>query len=192
MGFGGFTLFGSLLLQRRSAVERGINKEEEAIRDAALKVVIPIIEDIKSGNVHKTETGIRNLIDMLGMVLGIKDKIEMEDLATMAISARHSRKLDDIMLEDLIALADGKALADGNGRSRESIINNLIVRMLVALVDQWIESYGKPVLTTTFTEEQVKLIGNHYDYTSGKRAARVLAKLSEYNTYLNNIDVSNK
>ena len=64
------------------------------------------------------------------------------------------------------------------------IINDMIGRLMRALSGQWIESYGKPVITTTFTEEQVKLIGNHYDYTSGKRAARVLLKLTEYNEYL--------
>jgi hypothetical protein len=64
------------------------------------------------------------------------------------------------------------------------IINSMIVRLMRALSSQWIESYGKPVITTTFTEEQVTLAGNHYDYTSGKRAARVLLKLTEYYDYL--------
>jgi hypothetical protein len=52
------------------------------------------------------------------------------------------------------------------------------------MVSQWIESYDKPVITTTFTEEQVKLVGDHYDYTSGNRAAKVLVKLTEYYEYL--------
>jgi hypothetical protein len=60
----------------------------------------------------------------------------------------------------------------------------MIVRLMRALSSQWIESYGKPVITTTFTEEQVKLAGNHYDYTSGNRAARVLLKLTNYYDYL--------
>jgi hypothetical protein len=60
------------------------------------------------------------------------------------------------------------------------------------LVSQWIESYGKPVITTTFTEEQVKLVGDHYDYTSGKRAARVLVKLTEYHDYLKRMNATRK
>jgi len=63
---------------------------------------------------------------------------------------------------------------------------------MMVLVSQWIESYGKPVITTTFTEEQVKLVGDHYDYTSGKRAARVLVKLTEYQDYLKRVNATRK
>ncbi|MDD5493360.1 MAG: CoA-binding protein [Dehalococcoidia bacterium] len=188
MGFGGFTLFGNLLMQQRSKVEQQQMKPEEiTLRDAALRAIIPILENIRSGDVDKTEAGIRTLIQMLGMVLGIKNEMEIEDLAIMTIAARHSGKMDDILIDDLMELASGKALANGSGRSRVEIINDLISRLLRALVSQWIESWGKPVITTTFTEEQVKLIGDHYDYTSGKRAARVLVKLTEYYSYLHNI-----
>ena len=184
MGFGGFTLFGSLLLQQRSRQEEKMAPEELAKRDNALQAIVPIIQDIKSGNVYKTETAIKQLIDMLGFVLGLQDKTEVEDLATMTIAARYSGKIDDALVDDLLELASGKALMANTGRSRMEIINGMIVRLMRALSSQWIESYGKPVITTTFTEEQVTLAGNHYDYTSGKRAARVLLKLTEYHDYL--------
>jgi len=184
MGFGGFTLFGSLLLQQRSAQEKKMKPEDVAQRDAALKAIIPIIEDIKSGNVYKTETAISQLISMLGWVLGIQDKMQIEDLATMVIAARYSGKIDDTLVDDLLDLASGKALLANSGRTRMEIINDMIVRLMRAMSGQWIESYNKPVITTTFTEEQVKLTGNHYDYTSGNRAARVLLKLTQYYGYL--------
>lgn len=184
MGFGGFTLFGSLLLQQRSAQEKKMTPEELAKRDNALQAIIPIIEDIKSGNVYKTETAIKQLIDMLGWVLGLQGKMEVEDLAVMVIAARFSGKIDDVLVDDLLDLASGKALLSNTGRPRMEIINGMIVRLMRALSSQWIESYGKPVITTTFTEEQVKLAGNHYDYTSGNRAARVLLKLTGYYDYL--------
>jgi len=184
MGFGGFTLFGSLLLQQRSQQEKKMTPEELAKRDSALQAIIPIIEDIKSGNVYKTETAIKQLIDMLGWVLGLQGKMEVEDLAVMIIAARFSGKIDDVLVDDLLELASGKALLANTGRSRMEIINDMIVRLMRALSSQWIESYGKPVITTTFTEEQVKLAGDHYDYTSGNRAARVLLKLTNYYDYL--------
>jgi acetyl-CoA synthetase (ADP-forming) len=184
MGFGGFTLFGSLLLQQRSAQEKKMTPEELARRDTALQAIIPIIEDIKSGNVYKTEKAIKQLIDMLGWVLGLQGKMEVEDLAVMVIAARFSGKIDDVLVDDLLDLASGKALLSNTGRPRMEIINGMIVRLMRALSSQWIESYGKPVITTTFTEEQVRLAGNHYDYTSGNRAARVLLKLTEYYDYL--------
>lgn len=192
MGFGGFSLFGSMLLRQRSASERMTNPQEVVDRDASLKYVLSITEDIKSGDTQKMEAGIRNFIAVMGMLLGIKDNPEIDELALMFIAARRSGKLGDDILNDVIDFASGKALSNGSGRSRESIINNLIGRMLVGLVDQWIESFKKPVLTTTFTEELAKLIGNHFDYPSGKRAARVLAKLTEYNAYLRSIGALNK
>jgi hypothetical protein len=155
------------------------------MRDAALKAIIPIIEDIRSDNVYKRESAIKTLIGMLGLVLSIKDKMEIDDLATMMIEARHTNKIDNSYLDELMDLASGKAVAEG--RNRVEIINNLLGRLLRATVGQWIESYGKPVITTTFTEEQVKLVGNHYDYTSGNRAARVLVKLTEYYDYLRRV-----
>jgi len=184
MGFGGFSLFGSLLLQQRSRQEQQMKPEEFAQRDSALKAIIPIIEDIKSDNVYKAETAIKTLINMLGWVLGIQDKMEVEDLAAMIIAARRSGKIDDILVNNLLDLASGSARLASSGRTRIDIINDMIGRLMRALSAQWIESYGKPVITTTFTEEQVKLIGNHYDYTSGKRAARVLVTLTEYYDYL--------
>ena len=184
MGFGGFSLFGSLLLQQRSQQEVQMKPEDFAQRDSALKAIIPIIEDIKSGNVYKAETAIKTLINMLGWVLGIQDKLEVEDLAAMVIAARRSGKIDDVLVDNLLDLASGSAKLANSGRTRMDIINDMIGRLMRGLSAQWIESYGKPVITTTFTEEQVKLIGNHYDYTSGKRAARVLVKLTEYYEYL--------
>ena len=184
MGFGGFSLFGSLILQQRSRQEQQMKPEDFAQRDSALKAIIPIIEDIKSDNVFKAETAIKTLINMLGWVLGIQDKMEIEDLAAMVIAARRSGKIDDVLVNNLLDLASGSAALANSGRTRIDIINDMIGRLMRGLSAQWIESYGKPVITTTFTEEQVKLIGNHYDYTSGKRAARVLVKLTEYYEYL--------
>ena len=184
MGFGGFTLFGNLLLQQRSSQEQKMSAEDLAKRDSALQAIVPIIEDIKSGNVYKTETAIKQLIDMLAWVLGLQGKMEVEDLAVTIIAARFSGKIDDVLVDDLLELASGKAFLAKTGRSRLDIINDMIVRLMRALSSQWIESYGKPVITTTFTEEQVKLAGDHYDYTSGDRAARVLLKLTSYYDYL--------
>ena len=49
----------------------------------------------------------------------------------------------------------------------------------------WIKKYEKPVLTTTFTNEIPRLEeGIHHAYPSPFRAARVLAKLVEYKSYL--------
>ena len=124
---------------------------------------------------------------MLGLVLGIKDQVPIEDLATVLIAARHSGRLDNSLVDDLLDLTKGEDYIISKGTTRIAIINDMISRLMRSLVSQWIASYQKPVLTTTFTEEQVKLVDGHYDYTSGNRASRVLAKLLEYRQYLNRI-----
>jgi len=63
-----------------------------------------------------------------------------------------------------------------------------ITRFLIALAEQWVENYNKPVLTTTFfTEGLPRLRGSHYAYPSGRQAARVLIKLAEYKEYLEKV-----
>ncbi len=186
MGFGGFSLFGNLLLRQRSQQGQLVTKAEQPRHSSSMQAIIPIIEDVKSANIYKSETAIKQLISMLGLILGIQDKMEIEDLANMTIAARHSGKIADDLIDDLLELAGGR---EPEGRTRIDIINDMLTRLLTALVSQWIESYRKPVITTTFTEEQVRLVDNHYDYTSGNRAARVLLKLTEYSDYLTRIGV---
>jgi len=63
--------------------------------------------------------------------------------------------------------------------------NEAVAHFLVALAEQWVASYKKPVLTTTFfTVDQPRLQGTHYAYPSGRHAARVLIKMVEYEEYL--------
>ncbi len=56
--------------------------------------------------------------------------------------------------------------------------------LLTVLLQYWVKSYQKPIIITTFSESLSRLAGNHYPYTSGERAARVLIKLVEYKEYL--------
>ena len=54
-----------------------------------------------------------------------------------------------------------------------------------SLVRALIEKYGKPVITTTFTEGNTQLSeAGHFPYPNSDRASNVLAKLVEYKEYL--------
>lgn len=184
MGFGGFSLFGNLIAQQRQVTDRMRKHDEIVGREAAIKAIVPIIENIKSDDAASAESSLRQLVALLGMVLGIHDDNEMNAFADTAVAARRSGKLDTTLIDDLLELTKGEAYIISQGKTRVGIINDMISRLLRSLVRQWIESYKKPVITTTFTEEQVKLRGDHFDYTSGNRAARVLVKLLEYHDYL--------
>jgi hypothetical protein len=63
-----------------------------------------------------------------------------------------------------------------------------ISRFMIALAEQWVANHNKPVITTTFFAEGLpRLQGSHYDYPSGRQAARVIIKLVEYKEYLEKV-----
>jgi acyl-CoA synthetase (NDP forming) len=184
MGFGGFTLFSNLLMQQRSQQEEKTKPEQVTQRIEAMRAIIPITEDVKSPDFNKMQSAVRQLINMLALFMGIQDLAQVGALSDVLVEARRSGNLKDDVVDDILELANAKGQRGESGRTRVEIINSFIIGLLNALVDQWIDSYKKPVITTTFTEEQVKLIGDHYDYTSGKRAARVLLHLTTYHDFL--------
>jgi succinyl-CoA synthetase alpha subunit len=184
MGFGGFTLFSNLLMQQRSHLEEKMSPEQVAQRAAAMRSIIPLLEDVKSPDLYKMQSAVGQLIKMLALFMGIEDLNQIGALSDVVTNARLSGMLKDDIVDDMLELANSTSKGGASGRTRVDIINSFIVGLLRALVDQWITSYKKPVITTTFTEEQVKLVGNHYDYTSGKRAARVLLHLTTYHDFL--------
>jgi acyl-CoA synthetase (NDP forming) len=181
MGFGGFTLFGSLIFQQQARTQ--MNEEQHAERDAMLNAIVPILEGIKSTDVQTRATSVKQFVTGVGIILGVQNRIEIDKMTDLFIAARNSGKIGDYLLNDFINLATGK-VGELNGRSRMQVINDLLNGFMNALVAQWIMTYKKPVITTTFTEQQVKLIDEHYDYTSANRAVRVLLKLTEYHDYL--------
>ena len=57
-----------------------------------------------------------------------------------------------------------------------------------ALVAGLIRKYGKPVITTTFTEGTSRLSEDvHFPYPNSDRASNVLARLVEYREYLESV-----
>lgn len=184
MGFGSFTLFGNLMLQQQSQAEIKMSEDLTAGRDAAMKAIVPILEDVKSSNGHKMEMAISQLVSLLGMILGMHDKAQLEEMAATSIAARRSGRLDDSIIDNLLEIAKGESHIIALGKTRIGMINDMIACLMRALVGQWKQSSMKPVITTSFSEEQVKLIDDHYDYASGNRAVRALLKLTEYYEYL--------
>lgn len=67
---------------------------------------------------------------------------------------------------------------------RMATLTEGIDSFLGGLIRYWVRSYGKPLISTTFTEGVSHLRGRHFAYPSGERAARVLIKLVEYSEYL--------
>jgi hypothetical protein len=61
----------------------------------------------------------------------------------------------------------------------------LMEPIIGALIGSWLRKFGKPVITTTFTEVTSQLSEEgHFPYPNVERASTVLAKLVEYSEYL--------
>ncbi|MGC9323929.1 MAG: acetate--CoA ligase family protein [Desulfomonilia bacterium] len=57
-------------------------------------------------------------------------------------------------------------------------------RMVSALLVQYMITFEKPIISTTFSDLPVPIRGGSYPYTTSSKAANVLAKLVEYREYL--------
>ncbi|MCP4751659.1 MAG: hypothetical protein GY866_12250 [Proteobacteria bacterium] len=78
-----------------------------------------------------------------------------------------------------------KAMAAGRlKRVRMEDIAEMLEPIIDAVLERWIVKYGKPVITTTFTEGTARIseVG-HFPYPNSQQAALVLAKLLEYREY---------
>ncbi len=181
MGFGGFTLFGSLIFQQQAST--GMNEEQQEQTNAVLRAVVPILEGFKSSDARIRADSIKQFVTGVGAILGVQNRIEIDKMTDLVIAARKSGQIDDDLIADFIGLATGKTGQRG-AKTVMAVINDLLVGFMNALVAQWKLTYNKPVITTTFSEQEVRLKKNHYDYTSGNRAARVLLLLTKYYEYL--------
>jgi acyl-CoA synthetase (NDP forming) len=72
-------------------------------------------------------------------------------------------------------------------------IAKLMEPMLGALIEHWITKYGKPVLTTTFTEEASRMSeSGHFPFPNAERAASALHHLIEYRERLEARDLEDE
>jgi len=77
-------------------------------------------------------------------------------------------------------LADGK-----KSEINMEILGELLDPIIDALLEKWLQDYGKPVIATTFTEGTVKISeAGFFPYPNSERAATVMAKLVEYSEYI--------
>lgn len=183
MGFGSFSSFASSLsfFERDETVGvfssflSGITGSEGFLQSMRSTVE----EGDRAGLQAQLELALTALVSIMGSA----EEEEVAQLRQMVSSLMDSGRIV-ISAEDFDQLAESMK----HDRAYEAFQNLIINRMddfLTALIVDWIERYGKPVVSTSFTETVPGLIGGiHYSYPSGERAALVLSKMARYREYL--------
>jgi len=186
MGFGGFSIFASMFLSGDSddlATLASWIPSRETFRELAPAFATAL----GSKDVSEIGMAIRPVMSGLASVMGVYNEEETEELTLLVASAIAAGRIDAPLLMSAFLPPGSGATVEAGDRSTPTPVE-AISRFLIALAEQWVETYNKPVLTTTFfTEGLPRLRGSHYAYPSGRQAARVLIKLAEYREYLEKV-----
>jgi succinyl-CoA synthetase alpha subunit len=125
------------------------------------------------------------IITALGSFFGVEDREQLDDFARTLTSAIVSGDINTAFLSGTPQQGLAPGITGTNGsRLQTTMLTELVDAILGGLVRFWVRSYGKPLITTSFTEGISQLRGRHFAYSSAHRAARVLAKLVEYKEHL--------
>jgi hypothetical protein len=182
MGFGGFSIFAPLFVSTDSGSGGAAPwiSSPEAFRELA-SAFIKVLSSRDAAEIGKF---IQPIVADLASRMGIYHEQEIGELTEIVASAIAAGRLKVPFLISAFLPPGSQALAEMGVRNPPTI-NEAVAHFLVAMTEQWVESYKKPVLTTTFfAEDQPRLHGSHYAYPSGRHAARVLIKMVEYKEYL--------
>jgi len=180
MGFSGFSIFASLFV----STDSGESAPWVSSREAFRQVAGAFAKVLRSRDAAEIGKFIQPVVSGLATRMGVYQEEEIGDLTEIIASAIASGRLNVPFLVSAFLPPGSQALAEMRVE-KPPAVNEAVAHFLVAMAEQWVASYKKPVLTTTFFGgDQPRLQGSHYAYTSGRHAARVLIKMVEYREYL--------
>ncbi len=191
MGFGGFSIFAAMFLSADTGYAEGVASWVPS-REQFRGLAVSFTRAVSSKDTTEIGKAIHPVVAGVASIMGIYNEEEVNELTQLVASAIASGRLNAPILLSAFLPPGSVALAE-TGIQNPPTPHEAIARFLVALAEQWVESYKKPVLTTTFfAETQPRLQGSHYAYPSGKEAARVLIKMVEYKEFLETVGAFKK
>lgn len=180
MGFSGFSIFASLFV----STDSGEAAPWVSSREAFHQVASAFTKVLSTRDAVEIGKFIQPVVSGLATRMGVYQEEEIGDLTEIIASAIASGRLKVPFLVSAFLPPGSQALTEMRVE-KPPAVNEAVAHFLVAMAEQWVASYKKPVLTTTFFGgDQPRLQGSHYAYTSGRHAARVLIKMVEYREYL--------
>jgi hypothetical protein len=182
MGFGNFSgLASSLTTAEGSAFASPISAMSfiSPSTTGMDKLMESFTADIASGDVSKIDKFVKPISFMLSSAFG-SEKDQADDFVRLFSSAVASGEIEpstlEVMLQSFSSVTEGTADMDGLVKKMDQFLGGMMIHL--------IKTYKKPIVTTTFSEGISRLQGGYYAYSSGDRAAKVLAKLVEYREHL--------
>jgi acetyl-CoA synthetase (ADP-forming) len=176
MGFGSFSSLGSSFSDILPPMLPFSKELEERVS--------LITQLVKSGDAAQIGQVVRSTVDVLGPFIGARDGAELDDFTRTVTAAMASGEIDISLLGPAPTEKGTPGTGAKEGSRRMATLSEGIDSFLGGLIRYWVRTYGKPLISTTFTEGVSHLRGRHFAYSSGERAARVLIKLVEYSEYL--------
>lgn len=182
MGFGSFSSMTSVFASGMGGPSliqwiKRIEGFEEMVRSAA--------SILESGDTVQIKEAIKPIIKMVFSTMIPTKALEMDEFLDTISEAFTSEKMMQSSFFNLLnRMFVSITTGDAEGLETAKIMD-LMDPIPGALVNGLIQKYGKPVITTTFTEETSRISAEgHYPYPNSDRASNVLAKLVEYKEYL--------
>ena len=140
---------------------------------------------LDSGDAVQIKEAIKPIIKMVFSTMMPTKALEMDEFLDTISESFTSEKMMQSSFFNLLKKIF-LAITTGEVEGLETAhIMDLMDPIPGALVNGLIQKYGKPVITTTFTEETSRISAEgHYPYPNSDRASNVLVKLVEYKEYL--------
>ncbi|VUT26755.1 MAG: succinyl-CoA synthetase subunit alpha [Candidatus Methanolliviera sp. GoM_oil] len=217
MGFGGFSGFGSTFTSFRemSALKGIMDMAGSVVSSIATdEFVGQILSMVTSGDISQIKELVELIAPPLADIFHVSDvTLSMEELieeyvdilTPIATDLYTAIRNNDPLILPMINELSGdfmplmSSISGGGKVSFSKMMSEmgggLIEKMdlfIGMIILPWIKKYGKPIVTTTFTEATSRMAGNYHPYSSGERAAKVLSSLAEYKEYLDERGVYKK
>ena len=187
MGFGSFSGISAMLASSGGELVRSLDEMKNRIKgfDEIARSFNRILD---SGDPAKIkEIVVTGLRLVFGPVMSTKSGELDEFINTVSDALTSEKMMKSSFFTGLRQLFESVSAGKMDVFKMMTIVQ-LLEPMLNALIDYWITKFGKPVITTTFTEETSSIReGGHFPYPSAERAANVLAKMVTYKEYLDGI-----
>lgn len=189
MGFGSFSGVSAMLASAGGEMSKNMQRRIDNMKGLA-DISRSFVEILDSGDAERIKEIVKmGLRIIFGQVMSTKSS-ELDEFATNVAEALTTPKMiKSSFFTGLRQFFESAANGDIDHLKMAGIME-LMEPMLDALIDRWINKFGKPIITTTFTEESTKIgEGGYFPYPSVERAANVLQKLVEYAEYLDHMEV---